>query len=136
MILADHAVVAEGKLYINGGGWSVRPAGPTPMFIAMKFDVPWDRAARPIELLLRLIDEDGHVVAHPTPVGEQPTQIGARLEVSRPPGLTPGASIDAALAIGVPAFALPAGRRFSWRISVDGQEREDWVLCFATARQA
>ena len=58
MLLADHAVVAEGKLYVNGGGWSIRPAAPTPMYLALKFDVPWDLAGHPIELELRL---DGYV---------------------------------------------------------------------------
>ena len=136
MLLADHAVVAEGKLYVNGGGWSIRPAGPTPMFLALKFDVPWDLAGRPIEVELRLVDEDGHLVAQRTPQGDQPVLVNARLEVQRPPGLTPGAPIDAAMAIGVPPFGLPAGRRYSWRLSVDGHQREDWVIEFATRPEA
>jgi hypothetical protein len=136
MLLADHAVVAEGKLYVNGGGWSIRPAGPTQMFLALKFDVPWDLAGRPIEVELRLVDEDGHLVAQRTPQGDQPVLVNARLEVQRPPGLTPGAPIDAAMAIGVPPFGLPPGRRYSWRLSVDGHQREDWVIEFATRPEA
>ncbi len=99
MLLADHAVVAEGKLYVNGGGWSIRPAAPTPMYLALKFDVPWDLAGHPIDLELRLVDEDGRLVAQRTPNGDQPVLLSARLEVQRPPGLTPGAPIDAAMAI-------------------------------------
>ena len=136
MLLADHAVVAEGQLYVNGGGWSIRPAGPTPMFLALKFDVPWDLAGRPIEVELRLVDEDGHLVAQRTPQGDQPVLVNARLEVQRPPGLTPGAPIDAAMAIGVPPFGLPPGRRYSWRLSGDGHQREDWVIEFATRPEA
>ena len=71
MMLADHAVVAEGKLYVNGGGWSVRPADPVPMYLALKFDVPWDLAARPIPIELRLLDEDGRQVVQPAPAGDQ-----------------------------------------------------------------
>ena len=44
MLLADYAVVADGKLYVSGGGWSVTSPG-APSAIAMKLDVPWDRAA-------------------------------------------------------------------------------------------
>ena len=136
MLLADHAVVAEGKLYVNGGGWSIRPAAPTPMYLALKFDVPWDLAGHPIELELRLVDEDGRLVAQRTPNGDQPVLLSARLEVQRPPELTPGAPIDAAMAIGVPPFGLPGGRRFSWRLAVDGHQREDWVIEFATRPEA
>lgn len=132
MLLCDHAVVAEGKLYINGGGWSVRPAAPVPMFLALKVDVPWDRAGRPIAMELRLVDEDGHPVTQLAPAGPTPVLVAAQLEVGRPPGLVAGAPVDAALAIGIPPFALPAGRRFSWRLAVDGEAREDWVIEFAT----
>ena len=85
---------------------------------------------------LRLVDEDGHLVAQRTPQGDQPVLVNARLEVQRPPGLTPGAPIDAAMAIGVPPFGLPPGRRYSWRLSVDGHQREDWVIEFATRPEA
>ena len=30
MLLCDHATVAEGKLYINGAGWSVTGPEPSP----------------------------------------------------------------------------------------------------------
>lgn len=132
MLLCDHAAVAEGKLYISGGGWSVRPAAPVPMFLALKVDVPWDRAGRPIAMELSLVDEDGHPVTQPGPAGPTPVLVAAQLEVGRPPGLVAGAPVDAALAIGIPPFALPAGRRFSWRLAVDGEAREDWVVQFAT----
>ena len=132
MLLADHAVVADGKIYVNGGGWSVRPAAPVPMYLALKFDVPWDHAGRPIAIELRLVDEDGHQVVHPGAGGDQPVLVAATLQVQRPMGLPPGAPIDAALAVGVPPFPLPPGRRFSWRLSVDGQSRDDWVIEFAT----
>jgi len=139
MLLCDHAVVAEGKLYINGGGWSVRPAAPMPMFLALKFDVPWDRAGRPIHIELHLVDEDGHPVLRRPPAEgagtdttPRPVVVAARLEVGRPTGLTPGAPVDAAVAIGIPPFPLPPARRYSWRLLVDGEQREDWVVGFAT----
>ena len=136
MLLADHAAIAEGKLYINGGGWSVRTAAPTPMFLALKFDVPWDLAGRPIAVEIRLIDEDGHPVTWPPAQSGQPVSFTGRLEVRQPQGLSPGAPIDAAWVVRVPPLALPAGRRFSWRLAVDGHQRTDWVIEFATRPEA
>ena len=52
MLLADHAVVAEGKLYVNGGGWSIRPAAPTPMYLALKFGYRINSTAKLITYLV------------------------------------------------------------------------------------
>jgi len=30
MMLADYAQIADGKLFISGGGWSICGPGPTP----------------------------------------------------------------------------------------------------------
>ena len=38
-------------------------------------DRPWDLAGRPIEVELRLVDEDGHLVAQRTPQGDQPVLV-------------------------------------------------------------
>src|SRR4051794_17346369 len=43
MILADSAQAVDGKLYVLGGGWSLAGPGPTPMALAVKIEVPWDR---------------------------------------------------------------------------------------------
>jgi hypothetical protein len=42
-ILCDYAVVADGKLYISGGGWNVTGPEPSQSAIALLFEVPWDR---------------------------------------------------------------------------------------------
>ena len=41
MLLCDSAQVADGKLYILGGGWSFVGPDPAPMALAIKVDVPW-----------------------------------------------------------------------------------------------
>lgn len=132
MLLADHAVVADGKLYLNGGGWSVTSPTTPPSSIALKFDVPWDRANVPIELVLDLVDTDGHPVAQHTPGGPAPVQVQARLEVGRPAGMPLGAPIGAIVALGIPPLVLAPGQRYTWRLFVDGQTREDWELSFTT----
>jgi len=70
LLLADHAVVAEGKLYINGGGWSVTSPG-APSAIAVKLDVPWDRTNQRLHLRLRLIGQDGEQVTVLGPAGSE-----------------------------------------------------------------
>ena len=39
MMLADHAQVADGKLFISGGGWSYSGPGHTPCAVAVIFHV-------------------------------------------------------------------------------------------------
>jgi hypothetical protein len=40
MMLADAAQVANGKLFILGGGWSVTGPEPSPSAIVLKIAVP------------------------------------------------------------------------------------------------
>ena len=44
MLLADSAQVADRKLYVLGGGLSVIGPRPQPMGVAIRIEVPWDRA--------------------------------------------------------------------------------------------
>lgn len=72
MMLADHAAAADGKLYINGGGWSIIGPAPTPGAIALSVKVPWDEREHMHEMLIELLDADGQPVLVPTPLGVQP----------------------------------------------------------------
>lgn len=131
LLLADHAVVAEGKLYINGGGWSVTTGG-APSAIAVKLDVPWDRTNQRLQLRLRLVGQDGEPVVVPGPEGPQPVVIAAEAEVGRPPGLAHGADIDFPLAFQIGPLPLEPGQRYQWVLDIDGETREDWRLTFST----
>jgi hypothetical protein len=132
MMLCDHAQVAEGKLYISGGGWSVTGPGPAPSAVALKIDVPWDRTNRRVSMLLRLLDEDGQPVTQEGRTGPEPVQFGGEFEVGRPPGLKAGAPIDVPLAMNVPPLQLAPGRRFTWELQLDGVTHPDWQLSFST----
>jgi hypothetical protein len=131
LLLADHAVVAEGKLYINGGGWSVTSPG-APSAIAVKLDVPWDRTNQRLHLRLRLVGQDGEQVAVPGPEGPHPVEITAEAEVGRPAGLAHGADIDFPLAFQIGPLPLQPGQRYQWVLDIDGETREDWRLTFST----
>ena len=59
MLLADSAQVAEGKLYILGGGWSVIGPDPAPSAVALKLEVDWHETERTHHWELFLEDADG-----------------------------------------------------------------------------
>jgi hypothetical protein len=130
MLLADAAQVAQGKLYILGGGWSVTGPGPVPSAIAIKIDVPWDQANRQHRFEVALFDGDGQ----PVRVEEQPVMIGGQFETGRPPGIPPGTPLDVPLAIALGPLPLGPGR-YEWRCSIDGETREDWNVSFTVRGQ-
>lgn len=131
MMLADHAVVADGKLYVNGGGWSVTGPG-APSAIAIKLDVPWDRTNQRLHLRLRLVGQDGDPVTLPSQEGPQPVEIVGDAEVGRPAGLVHGADVDFPLAFQIGPLPLEPGQRYQWVLDIDGETREDWRLAFST----
>jgi hypothetical protein len=130
MMLADHAQVAGGKLFINGGGWSVVDPSPPPYSIVLLLLVPWDRAGSPLDLRLTLLDEDGGVVVQGSDGAE--ARIHARIEVARPPAHRAGVPLDVPLVIGVPAMRLEPASRYTWLLEVDGIARDDGRLSFST----
>ena len=133
LLLADAAQAVNGKLYILGGGWSLSGPGPTAMALAVKIDVPWDRANIKHAWRLALLDSDGEAVTFPTaPEGEvQPVAIEGEFEAGRPPGLRPGTPLDVALALNVPPLPLAPDGRYVWQLSIAGFD-EEWQVAFST----
>lgn len=129
LLLADFAQVAEGKLFVSGAGWTFVKPGVAPMAIALLAEVPWDRANHSYTFEIRLYDEDDRPAV--TPDGNQ-VVISGNLEAGRPPGHPKGAPLTVPLAINVPPLPLAPGRRFEWRVFVDGETRDDWRLAFNT----
>ena len=134
MLLADSAQEVGGKLYILGGGWSITGPEAVPMAIALKLEVPWDRTNEQHSLLIELVDEDGNPVMVDGPEEEEqvPLQVTGQFEAGRPPGIKPGTPIDSALAVNFGPLPLEGGRRYQWRLSIDGETDEDWTLGFST----
>lgn len=90
-MLCDFAEQINGKLYIQGGGWSRLGAPEGSAFsihVAAMVYVPWDDANRKRRILLQLFSEDGAEVE----VGEpsKPVEMRGEFEVGRPPGIAPG----------------------------------------------
>src|ERR1700750_1333206 len=128
MMLASHAQVADGKLFISGGGWSVCGPGPVACGVAVLFHIPWQHTNEKIAFTLKLLDEDGSAV---TPPGPREARPGAQFERGRPAGLAPGTEINVPVAFNT-VLQLSAGGRYTWVLEIDGQGDEEWRVLFRT----
>jgi hypothetical protein len=135
LMLADYAQVADGKLTIVGGGWSVTGPEPAPFGIAILVQVPWDQANLRHTLRLELLDADGEPVTVPDEDGEDEPLVffdDVTFEVGRPPGLKPGTPLDFPVAVNSGPLPIPPGGRYEWRLTIDGRTDDDWRLPFTT----
>lgn len=126
MLLADSAQVADRKLYVLGGGLSVVGPRPQPMGVAIRIEVPWDRANVPHAWRLDLLDEDGH----PVEVNQRPLVVQGRFEAGRPTGLKAGTPLSVPLAIMFPALPVRPGKSYTWQLSIDEATHVDWRQSF------
>ena len=133
MLLCDAVQVADGKLYVLGGGWSMTGPEPTPSAVAIKVDVDVVEADQPHHWELWLEDADGRPVMIPTAEGDRPVEVRGDFQVGRPPaGVPEGSPVDLPLAVNFGPSPLPPGGRYNWRLSIDGEMADDWRLAFST----
>jgi hypothetical protein len=132
LMLADAAQVADGKLNVLGGGWTITGPQPCPFALAGIFEVPWGGTNRNHAFRLELIDLDGNPVVVSGPEGEQPVVLEGGFEVGRPPGVRSGSYLPIPFALNCGPIPFPPGSHFEWRLSIDGEEHEDWRLAFST----
>ncbi|MDA8379861.1 MAG: hypothetical protein M0020_03380 [Actinomycetota bacterium] len=132
MLLCDAAQVADGKLYILGGGWSIIGPVPAPTAIAIKIDVPWHAAAEVHHWELFFTDADGQPVIVPGPNGPQAIEVRGEFRVGRNPAVPEGSPIDMPLAVNIGPLPLESGSRYTWRLSIDGETEAGWSLSFTT----
>ena len=91
----------------------------------MLIRVPWDVTNVKHEMLLKLVDADGHdVMLGQTPFGDPaPMEIRGEFEVGRPVGIPRGTPIDQPMAINIGAgLPLVPGATYEWRLIIDGEE--------------
>jgi hypothetical protein len=131
LLLADYAVVSEGKLTVVGGGWSQTGPEPSAFGIALLIQVPWDQANTLHTFSVELLDADGApvVVEGENGDGEQAVAFGGEFEVGRPPGIKPGTPLDFPVAVNSSPLPLEPGR-YEWRLTIDSGSRVDWTLPF------
>jgi len=126
MLLADSVQVADRKLYVLGGGLSAIGPRPQPLAVAIRLEVPWDRANLRHVWQLELLDEDGGAVT----VRDRPLVVNGHFEAGRPAGLRPGTPLSVPLAINFPSLPCKQGCSYTWQLTIDDATHVDWRQSF------
>lgn len=117
--LSDAAFVANGKLYVHGGGWDgiFTPGFPMTqpsMALAYIFRVEYSEAPASIPFLIELLDEE-----------EQPrpeVRYEGTVNVGHPPGSTPGSPIFVPQSLTINLMQLQKPEVLHFKISSNGEE--------------
>jgi len=116
LILADHAEIIGGKLYLMGGGWDVLTVNTgfpsaRPVGLAAAFSVAWNETNQRHNVEIEIQTDDGQ------PVGK----VGAQFEVGRPAGIRAGQEQRFQLAANVP-LSLSGPGTYVIVARIEGQE--------------
>ena len=114
MMLADAAHVADGKLYILGGGWSLTGPEPTPSAVVVKLEIDRHETGVSHHWELFLEDADGQLIVLDTPEGPQTVEVRCEFEAGEPIGIPEGAPVDLPIAINFGPLPLMPGARYTW----------------------
>jgi hypothetical protein len=138
MLLADSAQVADGKLFILGGGWSVTGPDPTPSAVAIKVGVDSHEFNVSHHWELFLEDADGQQVRFDTPEGSQIIEVRCDFSATAPEDVPVGTPVDVPIAVNFGPIPLGDGARYTWRMVVDGETLPGGLVSFTTrpAREA
>ncbi len=132
MLLADSAQVADGKLYVLGGGWSVTGPEPTPSAVAMKVSVDSHEFNQPHHWELFIEDADGQPVHFATPEGPQTIEVRGDFSATAPDDVPVGTPVDVPIAVNFGPIPLNAGSRYTWRMVIDGETLPGALVSFTT----
>ncbi len=132
MLLADSAQVADGKLYILGGGWSVTGPDPVPSAVAVKVGVDAHEFNLEHHWELFLEDADGRLVQFETPEGMQSIEVRGDFSATDPIGVPLGTPVDVPIAVNFGPIPLNPGSRFTWRMVIDGESLPGATASFTT----
>ena len=96
-----------------------------PMAVAVFLEVDFTKAGRPVDLVLELVDHDGRAVevmnrGQPEPLVARQT---LRPKATLGPVGTPARANVLAIFPGLPLFADAV---YIWKVTVDGEHKEDW----------
>jgi hypothetical protein len=132
LIVADHAAVAEGKLFINGGGWNsvnlMQIPSPIGFSVALIISVPWAQAEQNHTLAVELQGPRGELMAlGADQVGDPVTEIRGNFSVGRPPHVVPGEDIVIPVALAVATNIMEAGP-YRLVVLVDDIPEADWSI--------
>lgn len=127
-MLADAAQVQGGKLFVMGGGFDTISARKLPVVhrslsLAMVAEIEPDERQRDLELVIRLIDEDGHPAGAVNPQGQVVgLEAKGKLRVGSPPNLPPGSSSIVPIATPFYNVHLPHAKGYAFAVVYGGEE--------------
>lgn len=127
LLLADAAQVADGKLFMLGGGLQLIGPQPQPISIGLIIHVPWDRADTPHDWMLELLDQDGIPVFH----NDRPVTVAGTFRAHRAEGIVAGSPLQVPIAINFSALPVQPGGRYTWRLAINGTNEEGWQASFS-----
>ena len=122
VVLADAAVVAEGKQYIHGGGWDTLhvasfPASHPSLAIAFRVRLPWQDTTKVHGLELDVVDVEGRSIL-PVPPG--PPQ--GSINVGRSTPVLPGEDQVLPLVFNIVNLQLTHAGSHAVVLRIDGME--------------
>ena len=132
-ILADSVVVADNKLYLQGGGWDsiftpVVPFRQPRIGLGMVLRVPWTATNEMHTFTIKIVDMDGHSIplsdapqGAPLPGGKA-YELRGQFNVGRPPFLLPGDSQVIPVAVNIDGLEFAQATTYSVLVEVDGTE--------------
>ncbi len=135
-IICDSAATAEGKLYVQGGGWNllmspIFPFSQPRIGVAAIVSVPYTATNKTHVLELWLENQDGERQAFgPTIISESDgtsrSQMGikAQFNLGRPPILQAGDAQNVPIAINVDQLAIPSPGTYSFVFAINDEEIE------------
>ena len=143
VVLADRGTnnVPQGTVNLLNVGWvqtqlQLNPAVPgglvtPPHTVAIFYEVEHPYCNRPIELVVRLLTEDGHVVQMPGPTGAQQDLRVATVVTVPSPAMAPiGAPGTGTAMIEIFPGLMVAAGSYRWDVSLAGEHHEEWFAAF------
>lgn len=129
-LLADYAVVTEGKLYLSGGGITGAMTAPFPphvisLYMGVVLSVPYTATNQEHTVSVRLLNQDGESARAwipGAPDEQPPLESSLSLNVGRPPQLVAGAAQSVPLAFGFNNLPLEQPGQYHFSVMVDGTE--------------
>ncbi len=125
LFLAHTAEVQAGMLYSLGIGWNEIGPDPSAFAIAGLVEILWDETNRPHDLDITIVDADDQPYMVPTPTGDQPFRVHAKVEAGRPPGARVGRSFSVPIALNLPPLQFRPGGDYILRGSLNGDLLEE-----------
>ncbi len=131
--LADSVVVAENKLYAQGGGWDTIYTAGFPfkqprIGIAIFLRIPWTATNHMHTFAIKILDQDGK----PFALGDSPPglelpegkirELTGQFNVGRPPLLNAGESQIVPIAVNLDGLEFMGPNNYSVILTVDGDD--------------